>query len=310
MFSFVYTVSEGARLGAWTAHWEGIIEGNLVQDDDGFTVVSQAVLTPAGHSQTVCSVWATSDDLDLSYEDDFEAWDEALLVATEILYELSSRQYPGICTDTIRPQAVYRAVERWPYWWPAPSGAISTAPWGYCSCHRPRETGCARVPEIKLPGTKVNPDPTSIIVKIDGNVLDPDQYRVDDHRYLVRTDGHGWPCCQRMTLDDSEPGTFSITYEYGRAPTASAIRACKTLAAQFMKAWSGDKTCELPQRVQTITRQGVTAAVVDPFTLFDKGKTGINSIDMWLGGLKTGNSSRRATAIIPGRWRSARRANQ
>jgi hypothetical protein len=50
----------------------------------------------------------------------------------------------------------------------------------------------------------------------------------------------------------------------------------------------------LPERVQTITRQGVTVGFLDPQDFLEKGRTGITMIDLWLRSVNPRGISRRA----------------
>src|SRR3546814_20637846 len=54
------------------------------------------------------------------------------------------------------------------------------------------------------------------------------------------------------------------------------------LAVERAKAACNDKSCGLPRRVQSVTRQGVTVAVLDAFDNIDEGHTGIWLIDSWV----------------------------
>src|SRR3546814_8783259 len=53
-------------------------------------------------------------------------------------------------------------------------------------------------------------------------------------------------------------------------------------SSDLAKAACNDKTCGLPRRVQSVTRQGVTVAVLDAFDDIDEGHTGIWLIDSWV----------------------------
>ena len=113
--------------------------------------------------------------------------------------------------------------------------------------------------------------------------LDPDAYRVDNFRYLVRQDGGRWPYCQDMSKRLGEPGTWAVTVKVGAPVPIGGRKAAGKLACELARAAAGDKGCELPQRWQTITRQGVTiAAGMDTFEDLDAGKTGIWLIDSWV----------------------------
>jgi hypothetical protein len=99
-------------------------------------------------------------------------------------------------------------------------------------------------------------------VKIAGDVLDAGAYRLDRWRELVRTDGGRWPGCQDLSLDDTEPGTFSITYRHGAEIPALASAAAAEVACQILQACPtlglGGGECVLPDGVVSIARQGIT----------------------------------------------------
>lgn len=60
-----------------------------------------------------------------------------------------------------------------------------------------------------------------------------------------------------------------------------ADRATKTLATEFWKARAGQK-CSLPDRITSVTRQGVSWTVLDPQDFLSYGRVGIGPIDGWL----------------------------
>jgi hypothetical protein len=127
--------------------------------------------------------------------------------------------------------------------------------------------------------------PVSAIVSVNlgGQVLAPSAYRVDNHRFLVRQDGGEWPYCQDMSAPLGATDTWGVTVKTGApVPTGGRIAAGK-MACELAKAACGDSGCQLPQRWQTITRQGVTiSAAIDLFQGLDEGKTGIWLIDSWV----------------------------
>jgi hypothetical protein len=131
---------------------------------------------------------------------------------------------------------------------------------------------------LRLPG----PVDSIEAVTIDGEPLDPVAYRVDNRALLVRMDGHRWPTCQNMNVPAGEDGTWSVDYTRGTPVPLGGQVAAGVLACELAKAACHDSTCQLPQRVQTVTRQGVTIAVLDAFNDVEKGRTGIWLIDSWL----------------------------
>src|SRR3546814_15264182 len=85
-----------------------------------------------------------------------------------------------------------------------------------------------------------------------------------------------------MGAAGGEADTWSILYNRGYPVPAGGQVAAGLLAVELAKAACGDKSCGLPQRVQSITRQGVNIAVLDAFDAIDPGHTGIGLIDSWV----------------------------
>lgn len=308
-YQYTYAVAADAMLGAWAAKWFALINGAPEEGEDGFTVVAAGTISTSQGGGVTCSPWATSEDAPASlsgYGIDPNDVDDAFQAATDILYELSGRRYPGICTDYVRPQAVWRQVEGLSKWWPAAVTFGFASSWGWCSCHRGRETGCNRVPEIKLPGHPVQRD--SIVVKLNGEVFT--EWRLDDGRYLVRTDGSGWPCCQQLLEPDTQDRTFSILYRWGRVPDIGGKHASILLGTRLFADWFPEAKCSPPERATRVTRQGVSIDLADPAKMIELGITGIRAVDAWLASKVQGRKNRPATVLVPGRHRSVRRTNQ
>lgn len=272
-----------------------------------FTVRRSVVLggdVPRPMSAGTCSPWAEAGDVGPPCNDygfDEALLDDALQFASDVLFNLTGRRWPGECVDTLRPcgYGTGRTTAPRQSW----SGqGYAGAHW--CGCNDSRACGCRRPSEVKLPGYPVR---SIQQVKIDGAVVPSARYRVDDHRWLVYlpADGEqrrGWPCCQRLDLADTEDDTWSITYTYGMAPPVGGQLAAASLACQV--ALSRDPAqstaCRLPKRVTAITRQGVSLAVLDPLTLFADGLTGLAEVDMWVQSVLLGDKRRRATVHVPG----------
>ncbi len=302
---YEYTVPADAFPGAWVARWFGTIDGGEETDDDGFTVLGSIT---AGDG-TTCTPWATHEDAPSSlqaYDIDPVEVDLAFQIAGDILFQLTGRRWPGRCSDVIRPQAQWSASSGPPRWWPAIGSRSSI--WGWCSCNRSRETGCSRIPEIKLPGHPV--DAASIVVTIDGEEFGPDTiWRLDDGRYLVRVDGEGWPCCQDLRADISEERTWQVAYSWGNGPDAGGIRAAALLGTQLFGDFFPDsaEACKLPKRAVRVTRAGTTVDLTSPKDMVEQGITGIPAVDLWVASKRLGQARRRATVLIPGKHRTARR---
>lgn len=288
-------------VGTWSYTVTGT--GGVDQTRPGsFRVASLEPLDAAGP----CSLWAQPADLRCDTLTDEAEQIEALEVASEILWNLTGRQWPGTCSDHVRPCG-YRTARRWGHSpWQMSNRHILT---GWCGCRASRGCGCGGLSDIELPGQPV----VSVDeVKIDGVVVDPANYRVDDHRWLTwvgeADDGRkAWPCCSRLDVGDDEEDTFSVWYSFGAMPPRGGRRYAARLACQLGLAAAGDSDCELPERVTSIVRQGITLAVLDPLDLFEDGRTGLSDVDLWLGSLKAGVANRAGTVRMPGRGPMVRR---
>lgn len=199
-------------------------------------------------------------------------------MAVEYLWNWTGRQF-GLCEVSIRPcraDCVPQSTFVGASWLPVLiGGQWQNVVCGTCG-HR---CDCADgSTSIRLPG----PIATVEEVLVDGAVLPPQSYRVDNKVLLVRLDGQAWPRCQDLTLAASESGTWQVTYTYGTPVPEGGKIAAGLLATEFAKALCNDNTCRLPQRVQSVTRQGVTMAVLDSFEDLSQGRTGIWLVDSWV----------------------------
>jgi hypothetical protein len=136
--------------------------------------------------------------------------------------------------------------------------------------------------QVFLPG----PVAAVLSVEVDGEVVDPNTYRVDNGIWLVRTrtqaededqDPPCWPMFQNYNFDSGEH-TFFVTYQQGQAVPQPLLRAAGELACEYAKACLG-LPCRLPSRVTSIARQGVTITASDIDALLDRGLTGITTVD-------------------------------
>lgn len=267
-------------------------------------------------SNVTNAAWATHTDVLADYTSKgitAGTIDIACRVASDVLFLLTGSAFAGEGMDLIRPQARWRQWDG-PRWWAtvgAGAGVGGRSPFGFCSCQRGRDTGCTRLPEIRLPRGPVM-DPTKVTVRIDGvtYVSTDGVFRIDDHRWLLRVDGDGWPCCQNLLLDDSHVHTFSVAYPWGVAPDEGGVMAAASLGYELALAYTGDaagKACRLPKRITHMTRGQTSIALLDPLTLFKDGLTGLTEVDLWIASKMLGTARRPATVIRPGRNRSDRR---
>lgn len=249
----------------------------------------------------ICAPWADVADACSpcsDYSFDPGALEDGIAAASEVLWNLTGRRWSGICTETVRPTACGCTSYRGSWW----SGAG-------CGC------GCGGVSEIVLPGYPVVEIES---VTIDGETVAEERYRVDDRQRLVympdlddTSERRGWPCCQRLSRELGEEGTWSVTYEHGQEPPLGGVRAAASLGCQLaLSCLPADsdlaKKCRLPKRVTAVTRQGLTLAIIDPLTLFADGLTGLAEVDLWVQSVRKGDERRRGRVYVPGRHRARR----
>lgn len=224
----------------------------------------------------------------------------ALAFATQVIWSATGRQF-GTYDTTIRPcyqpqlptyvtypaAADYHASGYgyqstiWGFYAFGTSGAWWTGMNG-CGCSGGGSgCGCAP-PEFSLPGPVASIDPNTGIV-IDGVafpqvVSGVEKWRLDGIR-LVREDGQPWPRSQDLSLPDGQVGTWHVQYQQGVAVPAIANTAAGLYAFQVAKALSGG-SCALPQRVQSIARQGVNVSLVSDMDFLKNGRTGLVDVDI------------------------------
>lgn len=212
------------------------------------------------------------------------ARDNVIEAATEYLWNWSGRRY-GLCTNTVRP-CRYDCFRPTTYG-PVYRGSVPYSAYRFgdplflpCTSNCSGPCACGDVEEVELP----KPVDSVSQVLLDGAVLDPSAYRVDNNRWLVRTDGGSWPRCQDMESNPaSDPNTFAVTYDQGVPVPSGGQIAAGTLSCEFAKKLCDDSTCQLPERITSITREGVSLTIQDSFdNLFSTGTTGLFLVDGWL----------------------------
>lgn len=199
-----------------------------------------------------------------------------LRLATKVMWAATGRRY-GVCTNVVRPcGADRRCGDCGGFYffngWMRPF--ILNGLWRNCSCGCPCD--CRPHCQIKLAGWVDNVSQ----VLIDGVILAASAWRVDDNQWLVRTDGECWPRCQDYNVDVPAVGTLQVTYGRGEPVPLDVLDAASLLACEFAKSVCGDKTCRLPGRLQTLTRQGVTTSMVSIDMMLARNLTGLPEVDI------------------------------
>lgn len=277
-------------------------------------------------SQDLCSAWCETGDLTLTDEQlaviDPVVLEDAMMVASEWLYNLTRQRWPGECGDTVRPCARFESpdtIRSYPTArllsgsWAA--GAWAAGAFSFCSCggndSPSGRFGCWHVSQIELGEVPIM---GIVEVRIDGEVVDPDRYRVDDYRWLVfqpdptgADDRHGWPCCQNMSAPADDPDTFVVVYSVGSLPSRAGVRAAASLAGELALMWTPELRgkCRLGSKVQSLSRQQVSVQVNDPMALLDKGLIGLEDVDGWVQSEERAFRMRAGAVVVPERRRQA-----
>jgi hypothetical protein len=211
-----------------------------------------------------CAPWITGLDVAdcCTVEcDDPSDFDSAAGLASDLLFELSGRRFAGECSTIVRPCVPTCGCP----WQILSRGHIVWNPnyddWWFGWWCDDTTCGCTPLSRVLLSGYPVQ-EVTEVL--IDGVLVDPATYRLDNHRWLTRVRDPAdldtvlvWPGCQNLDMENTEVGTFSVEYNFGEAPPAIGQAAAAELACELFKACNGS-ACQLPKGVVRVARQGVT----------------------------------------------------
>lgn len=206
---------------------------------------------------------------------------QAVAFATDVLWSLTGQRF-GFITVKLRPTCNWHQSTPFPDGW-QPWPGIQPPPdiasgwgWGWAGYWIAMEP-CQNCTQLTLPA----PVHSITEVKVDGAILTPTAYRLDGGRFLVRTDGLTWPYINNLTLPDTDPGTWTVTAQYGESVPSSAAIAVGELACEYLRGLNG-QDCRLPRTVTSLARQGVTITMPDMASQFEKGLTGLYFSDLFI----------------------------
>lgn len=222
-------------------------------------------------------------------------------MAVEYLWRFTGRRF-GVCDTTVRPArqdchpSTFESTAGFGFTPVLVGGVWRNVACGVCG----DDCACQRLYSVRLPG----PIQAITEVLVDGDVVPASAYRVDDRDTLVRIDGEDWPLCNDLSLAPTEPGTWQVEYTFGTPVPDGGRLAAAVLACELAKAVCRSSDCRLPQRIQTLTREGVTVGFIDPFEGLEDGRTGLWSVDAWVASIT--RVPQRSTVHSPDRPRNAR----
>jgi hypothetical protein len=210
------------------------------------------------------NLWVQPEELG-AYADSEFAY-EACKAASHILWSLSGRKYSGVTTVTERYVCQYRSFRLG-----ASSRTYNPVLLDGDVYNIPSEEfddyaelvsdGLSPESRIRLRGRPVTK--IHAVRRRDGAIISPSEYYLVDHSTLQAAAGVPWTPCNT-----------EVTYSYGTYPPTLGKMAARTLAMEFAKLWSGADDCALPERVTSISRQGVTYTVLDSQDFIDDLRTG------------------------------------
>lgn len=228
--------------------------------------------------------------------------ERAILVASWLMYAATGRQYPGLCADVVRPCSGQHPVQMLDY--PTSVGGARPIGWtldlAACGCGGSGfACGCTYHDAVRLPGLPVA-RVTEVLV--DGVALDVTPGTGDvvlvDSAAIIRADGGHWPCCQNLALPTDQPGTWQVSYEWGALAPPDVVAGAEALACELAAAWGGG-ACNLPKRLTSLTFEGATMAVLDPFDFLDSGRFGVYLADAAVAAHNPGRLDRTRTVTTP-----------
>ena len=235
------------------------------------------------------NLWVTVDELD-EYSDDEYAYD-AVKVASQLLWAMSGRKFNGITTVTERYVCASRAYRLGAssrnYTPELVGGDVYNIPFDEFDDYAEITTdGMSPSTRLRLRGRPV--------VRIHsvrdraGKIVDPANYYLVDHSTIQAKAGTAWAPCN-----------IEVTYSYGAPPPASGKAAARVLAKEFIKLWTGDDECMLPQRVTSVSRQGVNYTILDNQDFIQEMRTGLYVVDLFLKSTNPDGARTKARVFSP-----------
>jgi hypothetical protein len=240
--------------------------------------------------------WVQADELgDYAYT---EFTDEAIRTASYLLWAMSGRKYTGETTVTERYTCTLRNNRLGPSTKTNSAvlfgGDVYNIPSGdYDEYSELTADGMSPDSRIRLRGrpvTKIHAIRNRL-----GSIIDPSNYYLVDHSTIHIKAGTPWTPCNT-----------EVTYSYGTPVPAVGKMAARTLAIEFMKLWSDDETCQLPQRVTSVSRQGVSYTILDNQEFIEELRTGLYVIDLFLKTVNPDNARRKSKVFSPDQPRARR----
>ena len=234
------------------------------------------------------NLWITPEELGEYAETEFSY--EAAKAASNLMWSLSGRKYSGTTTVTERYVCAGRIYRYGPSINNNQAVLVDGDVYNFYSDDMDfyegmTAGGITSSSRIRLRGRPVTK--IHVIRDRSGNVISPNKYYLVDHSTIQATLGVPWTPCN-----------IEITYSYGVDPPTLGKMAARTLAIEFAKLWNGDD-CALPQRVTSISRQGVSYTILDQQDFIAEMRTGLYAVDIFLKSVNPDKARAKARVFSP-----------
>lgn len=222
----------------------------------------------------MAKLWLTAED---TIEPTGIYTEDAIHTASFVLYKLTGEKYPGISTstDVISSSQIDDMSTR-----PAViGGRMYNLPKNLYNGQR----------ELDL---RQRPVHSVHSVEINGVILDPSQYSLRNNAYIVRTAPNLWV----MGPTDE----IVVTYTHGARPPRAGKNAAMRFANELILWYNGDPACALPERITSVSRQGVSYTILDSQDFINQGKTGISMVDSFIAAANPDKQRKKPAIFRPG----------
>lgn len=235
------------------------------------------------------NLWITPEELGVYADTEFAY--EAAKAASYLMWSLSGRKYSGTTTVTERYVCATLSYRYGPSIRNNKAelvlGDIYNIPYTDMDSYTAVTTdGLSPQSRLRLRGRPITKIHT--IRNRSGVVVDPSSYYLVDHSTIQAVSGAKWTPCD-----------IEVTYTYGTEPPTLGRLAARTLAFEFCKLWNGDDDCMLPQRVTSVSRQGVSYTILDSQEFIDDLRTGLYVVDMFLKSVNPDKARAKARVFTP-----------
>lgn len=213
--------------------------------------------------------------------------------ASGILYNLSGEKFQGIhrTTEVISKPTLPSGR----YGPQLIGGQMYNLPVRDCNSVQYNDNSCF-VREMRL---RHGPVHEVYSLTADGKEIPLDTFTIRNKSYLVKNGRNAyWDFCSTHE--------FVVKYKYGANPPPAGVDAAIDLANEFLLAIDGDERCRLPERISSISRQGVSIHVSDPQEYLNDGRTGIYSVDMFLRAYNPSKAKKKSKVFTPNALRQER----